>query len=520
MTSQYIYLLQEREFIKTNEAIYKVGMTVQENLKRFASYPKGSVLLFQMICSDCKVAERDIIKKFKEQFTLRDDIGSEYFHGDYNAMIDVIYKVIKSGCAVEELDEQCDACNGSGTAYLSDDIYATCMECCCTNCNKKNALCICNDEEPEPDDYIITTYEEYIKFSDINKIIITNKKKQTGYLKFDGNGLWRQMYDEKSENFIKDDLESLELFITHNPPCCRKMIEPESKLISERDIWDLPKYKHKKTGDLISSDVYKSFSVEECFNYDKIKYKYVDVTYGAEAVCKDIIKKCYVKKKPIIYKPEYHEYVVNVYESYGDPYTQSSYCVFDALNNKFITKFFNDNIYMSDLRCTSFTPFHINADNIHFVDKILSLLITPELKTQYKKLAHSLIIKEEIVVFYDGNNCTLTHWITELLRKLSYGKTTYNRYHILDSNSVLSIEYVKKIIKKEKAKIIIVNTDKLIYNIDKCMIYIKTDTELLAYLKTKNSKHQLDKIDDQLYLDRLFTDGDLLLTEFLRWCCQ
>lgn len=105
MSSQYIYLLQEREFIKTNETIYKIGMTVQENLKRFASYPKGSKLLFQMICSDCKVAERDIIKKFKEQFTLRDDIGSEYFHGDYSAMIGVIYGVIKSDCVVEESDE-------------------------------------------------------------------------------------------------------------------------------------------------------------------------------------------------------------------------------------------------------------------------------------------------------------------------------------------------------------------------------------------------------------------------------
>ena len=29
----YIYLLQEREFLKTNENIYKIGKTMQENLK-------------------------------------------------------------------------------------------------------------------------------------------------------------------------------------------------------------------------------------------------------------------------------------------------------------------------------------------------------------------------------------------------------------------------------------------------------------------------------------------------------
>ena len=50
MIINYIYLLQEREFIKTKEHIYKVGMTKQENHERFNQYPKGSILLFQMIC--------------------------------------------------------------------------------------------------------------------------------------------------------------------------------------------------------------------------------------------------------------------------------------------------------------------------------------------------------------------------------------------------------------------------------------------------------------------------------------
>ena len=62
--SNYIYLLQEREFIKTKENIYKIGMTQCENLKRFNQYPKGSCLLFQMICDDCKTIEKSIIKKF------------------------------------------------------------------------------------------------------------------------------------------------------------------------------------------------------------------------------------------------------------------------------------------------------------------------------------------------------------------------------------------------------------------------------------------------------------------------
>lgn len=96
LTTNYIYLLQEREFIKTNEKIYKVGRTTQENSKRFKGYPKGSVLLFQMICQDCKSLEGKIIEHFKEKFNQRRDIGTEYFEGDYTIMIDMIYTLIKS----------------------------------------------------------------------------------------------------------------------------------------------------------------------------------------------------------------------------------------------------------------------------------------------------------------------------------------------------------------------------------------------------------------------------------------
>jgi len=95
MMSQYIYLLQEREFIKTKEHVYKVGMTKKENHERFNQYPKGSVLLFQIICNNCKNMEKLVLKKFKETFKQRKDIGNEYFEGEYKSMIDIIYSTIK-----------------------------------------------------------------------------------------------------------------------------------------------------------------------------------------------------------------------------------------------------------------------------------------------------------------------------------------------------------------------------------------------------------------------------------------
>ena len=88
---QYIYLLQEREFIKTGEPIYKAGKSKQLNLGRFSQYPKGSTLYFQLIVPDCDKLERIILYKFKGKYIQRTDIGIEYFQGDVIKMIDDIY---------------------------------------------------------------------------------------------------------------------------------------------------------------------------------------------------------------------------------------------------------------------------------------------------------------------------------------------------------------------------------------------------------------------------------------------
>jgi len=63
-SNNYIYLLKEREFIKTNEHIYKIGRSKQENTKRFLQYPKGSQLIIQSICKDCIKFEYELINIF------------------------------------------------------------------------------------------------------------------------------------------------------------------------------------------------------------------------------------------------------------------------------------------------------------------------------------------------------------------------------------------------------------------------------------------------------------------------
>ena len=92
----YIYLLQLREFANKNEPVYKIGMTTQKNLNRFLQYPKGSILFHQTICNNCKNIEMKLIKKFRDIFIKREDIGSEYFEGNYKTMIKMIYVEIEN----------------------------------------------------------------------------------------------------------------------------------------------------------------------------------------------------------------------------------------------------------------------------------------------------------------------------------------------------------------------------------------------------------------------------------------
>lgn len=94
ITSNYIYLLHEREFIRTNENIYKVGMSRQSNLSRFNNYPKGSRLIFQHECNDCRFVESIILCLFKGKFHKCNEYGNEYFQGDKKCMIDIIYIII------------------------------------------------------------------------------------------------------------------------------------------------------------------------------------------------------------------------------------------------------------------------------------------------------------------------------------------------------------------------------------------------------------------------------------------
>jgi uncharacterized C2H2 Zn-finger protein len=81
----HIYLLQEREFIKTNEPIYKIGKSI-EVTSRLKNYPKGSNIIAVFPVSNVQKTESYLIGKFCKSFIRRLDIGHEYFEGDVEKM--------------------------------------------------------------------------------------------------------------------------------------------------------------------------------------------------------------------------------------------------------------------------------------------------------------------------------------------------------------------------------------------------------------------------------------------------
>ena len=93
MEYHFIYLIKEKQDIDTNEPIFKIGKSTQENTRRVKSYPSGSHLLLQVACEDCHCVETFLIREFKRLFTLAR--GREYFRGDVLKMINLIFCIVQ-----------------------------------------------------------------------------------------------------------------------------------------------------------------------------------------------------------------------------------------------------------------------------------------------------------------------------------------------------------------------------------------------------------------------------------------
>jgi hypothetical protein len=86
-----LYIIQEREFIKSKQPIYKIGFTKNGIIARTNGYPKQSIVRSCVTVNGNP--ELTLINLFKESYIHRTDIGNEYFEGDLKSMIFDLFEV-------------------------------------------------------------------------------------------------------------------------------------------------------------------------------------------------------------------------------------------------------------------------------------------------------------------------------------------------------------------------------------------------------------------------------------------
>ena len=93
-----IYLIQEREFIKSGEEVYTIGRSHSIN-ERIKQYPKQSNLFLIVLCKKSIEIEKELIKILTKKFILCSCYGAEYFEGKLDEIIleiEIYFKNIKS----------------------------------------------------------------------------------------------------------------------------------------------------------------------------------------------------------------------------------------------------------------------------------------------------------------------------------------------------------------------------------------------------------------------------------------
>lgn len=498
METQYIYLLQEREFIKTNENIFKIGKTKQNNNDRLKQYPKGSVLLFQIICSDCDNIERRLIKIFKEKYKQCKQIGNEYFDGDKQDMIKTIYDNITNEIVTINDTDDCDE--------IAD--------------NDENTECtIDNDDEYKIEQYEINGYEDLKKFTGVYKIIITNKDTKEGYLKFPEQ-LYRKLYNKYLPDFIEDEIEDLIGYINNFKEKYDHAMKYNNEIIGKDDFME----------------IYKKYNDDENFNY-----KFIDLIYNEEKLIKDIIEKCYVKK-PHYYEFKYNEYLVNCSGNYdGNHIFNSDKMTFDKLDN------YNEEGII-DENCSRRTGTRINikdvsTTSVSIVEKILNWLIVDKSKiNQYKQLCYSVFVKptDKPIVFYDYRDDHLIGYLTMFCRDLCH--LLMNRTHYIDSNDYYEdILNYKKLIKKNNVRLVVIRKHKkytfekmindfIKLGIKNIIVNIQDKTRNIYNCTDQNALHlYLKEIKDEILLESpknihfdydIFLANTQLLFNYILWCCS
>lgn len=390
---QYLYLLREREFVKSKELIFKIGRTRQSNDMRFKQYPKGSQLLFQMVCSDCYQCENKVKELFKTKYTPRPDIGREYFEGDYQQMMNDLINIIQS-----EIQ----------TLRASD--VNTQIKILCDNYDFET------DDSDDPMNVVVNTYADYMRFSEIKHIVITEKvpTKERGHIKF-ADAMWRALTSE----------ETLEGYLTRY---CKEY------------IWvDIETGKEIPPG-FIKPPHFKSYYIELSYNWPRI----ID----------DICDKCYTEQ-PNYYNIKYHEYVVYVPNSRCSEYifNANDFKLYDVPNDQIVRYSNGFDIVWGDF--SQYDTKIIDFLMPHYV-------VDQTMLDDFKKLCRSIWVEpsKEPIVFYDyvnnyNSSYTLTDWLRYVVGSMNY----YDDIIIYSQNYYAEKRQYNQAFKKRTPRCVVMDSD-------------------------------------------------------------
>ena len=121
VVTQYVYLLQTREFLNSKEPVYKIGRSKQDNYARFSQYGLGSVLLFQSSCYDSVKLEKEIIDLFNDKYERIKILGNEWFRGDADEMKADFCDIIKNSITTRKI-------RNNDTISILDAFVEVCLQ--------------------------------------------------------------------------------------------------------------------------------------------------------------------------------------------------------------------------------------------------------------------------------------------------------------------------------------------------------------------------------------------------------
>lgn len=99
-TIEYIYIVQEREFVNNDEDIYKIGKTSNNIRVRMNDYPKNSALHYVTGVIDSTSIEKKAIALFDAEFINMKNIGREYYKGDLLTMMQKLNKLVDENTVI------------------------------------------------------------------------------------------------------------------------------------------------------------------------------------------------------------------------------------------------------------------------------------------------------------------------------------------------------------------------------------------------------------------------------------